>query len=120
VAHGLPSSRTLVNGDIPQFLKATHAPGQRIDLAKKVQQRAINPMLSECLELEIPARIKPINGLNQTDGAGLNKVIKINLRATPVQAPREQLDLRHVVENEHLAVKYRSHLDLLSVVEGPP
>lgn len=65
-------------------------------MSQVVEQGSIDPVLRECLQFQIPARVETVNGLDEADSAGGDEIVEFDLGAAPMQASREKLHLQEV------------------------
>jgi hypothetical protein len=117
VSRGFSDSGELRHHGIALFLKPPGIPRQRIDLAQVIQHRAANSVVGESPELQVARWIESVDSLDETNRAGRDQVVELDVRATPMQAPREEFDLWHVIENECFAMGFGHHGEIL-VREG--
>ena len=77
-------------------------------------------MLSESLEFKVARRIEAVHSLDETDRTGRDQIVELDLRATPMQAPGEQFDLRNVGENQLFAIGCGQHGEIVPDPDGRP
>src|SRR5580704_12759240 len=92
------------------LLEAPPLPAKRsrtpVHLAKAVEYGSSNPELGVVLELDVFAGVKFPHGVHQAKNPGVHQILKQHLRGQSiVNAARDVLHLREMVEQEPLALR---------------
>ena len=89
-------------------------------MSQVVEQGSIDPVVRECLQFQIPARVETVNGLDEADSASGDEIVEFDLGTTPMHASREKLHLRDVRKDKICAEGIGRGEILLSWWGRPP
>ena len=88
--------------------KLPYGPRQMIEAAQIVEHRPSDAVLGQSLKLAAALRSKSIHGLNQSDDAGRDQIVQLDLmRTSPMEAGGQEPNLRQVAEDDLFTVQGR-------------
>jgi hypothetical protein len=91
-------------GFLAESNKPANGPRQRIKLAEVVENRSPDAVIGQCFEQALAVWLKPINGLNEAEDAGLKEVVELNLAMTAnLRSSGKQAHQRQMLEDQLLA-----------------